>query len=33
MQYWIGLIGIGVVFLAILVAYLVIRGGSSHYRG
>ncbi len=33
MQYWIGLIGLGVVFLAILVAYLVIRGGSAHYRG
>lgn len=33
MQYWIGLIGIGVVFLAILVAYIVIRGGSAHYRG
>jgi len=33
MQYWIGLIGIASVLLSILVAYIVIRGGSAHYRG
>ena len=33
MQYWIGLIGLAVVFLSIFVAYIVIRGGSAHYRG
>ncbi len=33
MQYWIGLIGIASVLLSILVAYVVIRGGSAHYRG
>ena len=33
MQYWIGLIGLAVVLLSILVAYIVIRGGSAHYRG
>ena len=33
MQYWIGLIGIAVVLLSVLIAYIVIRGGSAHYRG
>ena len=33
MQYWIGLIGLAVVLLSVLVAYVVIRGGSAHYRG
>ena len=33
MQYWIGLIGIAVVLLSVLIAYVVIRGGSAHYRG
>jgi hypothetical protein len=33
MQYWIGLIGIASVLLSILIAYVVIRGGSAHYRG
>ena len=33
MQYWIGLLGIAVVLLSVLVAYVVIRGGSAHYRG
>ena len=33
MQYWIGLMGIGVVLLAVLISYVVMRGGSSHYRG
>jgi hypothetical protein len=33
MQYWIGLIGIASVLLSILIAYIVIRGGSAHYRG
>ena len=33
MQYWIALIAMAVVFVMILVAYVVIRGGSSHYRG
>jgi hypothetical protein len=33
MQYWIGLIGLAVVLLSVLVAYIVIRGGSAHYRG
>ena len=33
MQYWIGLMGIGVVLLSVLISYIVIRGGSAHYRG
>ena len=33
MQYWIALLAMVVVFVMILVAYFVIRGGSSHYRG
>ena len=33
MQYWIALLAIAVVFVMILLAYVVIRGGSSHYRG
>ena len=33
MQYWIALYAIAIVFVSILVAYVVIRGGSSHYRG
>ena len=33
MQYWIGLIGLGVVLLSVLIAYVVMRGGSAHYRG
>ena len=33
MQYWIGLMGIGVVLLSVLISYVVMRGGSSHYRG
>ena len=33
MQYWIALLAMAVVFVMILVAYVVIRGGSSHYRG
>ena len=33
MQYWIGLKGIGVVLLSVLISYVVMRGGSSHYRG
>ena len=33
MQYWIALISIAVVFVMVLFAYVVIRGGSSHYRG
>ena len=33
MQYWIGLIGLAVVLLSVFVAYIVIRGGSAHYRG
>ena len=33
MQYWIGLIGLAVVFLSIFVSYIVIRGGSAYYRG
>lgn len=33
MQYWIALCAIAIVFVSILVAYVVIRGGSSHYRG
>ncbi|HJM17285.1 MAG TPA: choice-of-anchor V domain-containing protein [Candidatus Poseidoniia archaeon] len=33
MQYWIGLIGLGVGLLAVLISYVVMRGGSSHYRG
>jgi len=33
MQYWIGLIGLGVVLLSVLIAYIVMRGGSAHYRG
>ncbi len=33
MQYWIGLLGLGVVFLSVLVSYIVIRGGSANYRG
>ena len=33
MQYWIGLLGIAVVLLSVLVSYIVMRGGSSHYRG
>jgi len=33
MQYWIGLLGIAVVLLSVLISYVVMRGGSSHYRG
>ena len=33
MQYWIALLAMAVVFVMVLVAYVVIRGGSSHYRG
>ena len=33
MQYWIALLAIAVVFVMVLLAYVVIRGGSSHYRG
>ena len=33
MQYWIALLAMAMVFVMILVAYVVIRGGSSHYRG
>ena len=33
MQYWIGLIGIAVTLVFVLLAYIVIRGGSSNYRG
>ena len=33
MQYWIGLLGIAVVLLSVLISYIVMRGGSSHYRG
>ena len=33
MQYWIALMAIAVVFLSVLISYVVIRGGSSHYRG
>ena len=33
MQYWIGLIGLAVVLLSVLIAYVVIRGGSANYRG
>jgi len=33
MQYWIALLAMAMVFVMILVAYFVIRGGSSHYRG
>jgi len=33
MQYWIGLMGIGVVLFSVLISYVVMRGGSSHYRG
>jgi len=33
MQYWIALYAIGIVFVAILISYVVIRGGSAHYRG
>ena len=33
MQYWIGLIGIASVLLSVLVAYIVVRGGSAYYRG
>ena len=33
MQYWIALAAFAMVFVMILVAYVVIRGGSSHYRG
>ena len=33
MQYWIALIALGVVFFSIFIAYVVIRGGSAHYRG
>ncbi|MEE3192199.1 MAG: choice-of-anchor V domain-containing protein, partial [Candidatus Thermoplasmatota archaeon] len=32
-QYWIGLIGIAVTLVFVLLAYIVIRGGSSNYRG
>jgi len=33
MQYWIGLIGIAVTLVFVLLAYIVIRGGSANYRG
>lgn len=33
MQYWIALAAFAMVFVMILIAYVVIRGGSSHYRG
>ena len=33
MQYWIALLAIAMVFVMILIAYVVMRGGSSHYRG
>ena len=33
MQYWIALLAMAMVFVMILIAYVVIRGGSSHYRG
>ena len=33
MQYWIALIAIAVVFLSVFISYIVIRGGSSNYRG
>lgn len=32
-QYWIGLTGIGVVLFTVLLAYIIIRGGSANYRG
>ena len=32
-QYWIGLIGIAVTLVFVLLAYIVLRGGSANYRG
>ncbi|MDP7006989.1 MAG: hypothetical protein QGG57_02195 [Candidatus Poseidoniia archaeon] len=32
-QYWIGLIGIGITMVFVLLAYIVLRGGSANYRG
>ena len=32
-QYWVGLTGIGVVLFTVLLAYIIIRGGSANYRG
>ena len=33
MQYWIALYAIGIVFVAVFISYVVMRGGSRHYRG
>ncbi|OIR12273.1 MAG: hypothetical protein BEU05_03140 [Marine Group III euryarchaeote CG-Bathy2] len=32
-QYWIGLIGIAITLVFVLLAYIVLRGGSANYRG
>lgn len=33
MQYWIALYAIAIVLISILISYVVMRGGSSNYRG